>query len=184
MSKSYITVGVEVPGMHYYPESTRPYLKTPHRHDFKIFVTIEVTDPNRQFEFYDVQDNIIAALNELYGKPTHSAYNFGTRSCEHIAKDLCDELLALYPVSAVKVAEDDYNSSTLVLSAEDQAIWSNEPAMGNKAMARKIEKTIIHDLCGYRGLGNEWDSMESADQQILSCNWEAIVEKYLSGVVR
>lgn len=111
---SFLSVSVEVAGAHKYPESTRSYLQHLHRHDFRVSVVIGVTDHNRQFEFYDVQDSLRAALDSLFVKIDSSTYNFGTRSCEHIANELFPVLCKEFPVESVSVFEDDYNGSTVV----------------------------------------------------------------------
>lgn len=111
---SFLSVSIEVAGAHKYPESTRIYLKHSHRHDFRVSVIIGVTDHNRQFEFYDVQDSLRKALDSLFVKIDSSTYNFGTRSCEHIANELFPVLCKEFPVESVSVFEDDYNGSTVV----------------------------------------------------------------------
>lgn len=113
---SIICVSVNVPGAHHYPESVRPYLRNSHRHDFRVTVNIGVVDQNRQYEFYDVQDALILALDSIYLKMDASTYNFGTRSCEHIANDLFPVLAEKFPVESVSVFEDENNGSTVVRS--------------------------------------------------------------------
>lgn len=113
---SLITVGIIVAGAHRYPESTRVYLRDFHRHDFKISVNIGVVDQNRQYEFYDVQEGLVAALDSLFVKMDKTTYNFGNRSCEHIANELFPVLSKKYPVvHSVAVFEDDFNGATVVL---------------------------------------------------------------------
>lgn len=113
---SIITVAVTVAGAHYYPESVRPYLRHSHRHDFKISVNIGVIDHNRQYEFYDVQEGIIAVLDATFLKVDRYTYNFGTRSCEHIANELFPVLSKKYAVvHSVAVFEDENNGATVVL---------------------------------------------------------------------
>jgi 6-pyruvoyl-tetrahydropterin synthase len=113
---SILHVAVTVAGAHKYPESTRAYLRALHRHDFKISVNIGVTDLNRQYEFYDVQEGLIAALDSLFVKIDKHTYNFGTRSCEHIAHELFPVLSKKYPiVTSVAVFEDENNGATVLL---------------------------------------------------------------------
>lgn len=111
---SFLSVSIEVAGAHSYPESTRIYLKHSHRHDFRVSVIIGVTERNRQFEFYDVQDSLRKALDSLFVRVDNSTYNFGTRSCEHISHELFHILCKEFPVESVSVFEDDYNGSTVV----------------------------------------------------------------------
>lgn len=113
---SIICVSVTVAGAHHYPESVRPYLRNSHRHDFRVSVNIGVVDQNRQYEFYDVQDALILALDSIYLKMDATTYNFGTRSCEHIANDLFPVLAEKFPVESVSVFEDENNGSTVVRS--------------------------------------------------------------------
>jgi 6-pyruvoyl-tetrahydropterin synthase len=120
---SIITVAVTVAGAHYYPESVRPYLQHSHRHDFKISVNIGVVDHNRQYEFYDVQEGIIAVLDATFLKVDRYTYNFGTRSCEHIANELFPVLSKKYPVvTSVAVFEDENNGATVVLDESFQEL--------------------------------------------------------------
>jgi len=113
LTDSFITVSVEVAGMHRYPESKRVYLRDFHRHDFRITVMIGVSEHNRQFEFYDVQDSMILALDSIFTRADATTYNFGTRSCEHIANELMEVLVKDFPVEEVHVFEDQYNGSVV-----------------------------------------------------------------------
>ena len=116
---SILTIGVVVAGMHRYPESTRSYLREFHRHDFKISVNIGVTELNRQYEFYDVQDGILETLNAYFPKVDKTTHNFGNRSCEHIANELFPVLAKKYPVlHSIAVFEDDFNGSIVLASYE------------------------------------------------------------------
>ena len=119
MPMSFITVTIEVPGMHRYPESTRVYLRDFHRHDFRISVMICVSDQNRQFEFYDVQDAMVMALDKLFARVDATTYNFGNRSCEHIANELILLLSVDFPVHTVNVHEDEYNGAMVCNTREE-----------------------------------------------------------------
>jgi 6-pyruvoyl-tetrahydropterin synthase len=112
-TNSFITVSIEVAGMHRYPESKRVYLRDFHRHDFRITVMIGVSEHNRQFEFYDVQDSMILALDSIFTRADATTYNFGNRSCEHIANELMEVLRKDFPIEEVHVFEDQYNGSVV-----------------------------------------------------------------------
>ena len=143
---SFLSVSIEVAGAHNYPESTRVYLKHSHRHDFRVSVVIGVTDQNRQFEFYDVQDSLRAALDSLFVKIDNSTYNFGTRSCEHIANELFPVLCKEFPVESVSVFEDDYNGSTVV---KDHKV-SFYNSVYNKSGKDFRDGGLVHDFI-YKG---------------------------------
>lgn len=174
--RSYITVCLEVPGVHYYPESTREYLKVLHRHDFKICVSLEVTDPNREFEFYDVQEYLRDTLDMLYPHIDVSTYNFGTRSCEHIAQKLFSVLRKKYPLFTVKVEEDKFNSSTVADNGDTEN--KREPVLEFYSevhiqdFASNIAEDLIMDLLRNRG---EWVPKSDKDKIEILKSWTDII---------
>lgn len=205
MKFSLIHVGIEVPGAHYYPESTRPYLKALHRHDFKISAVISVTDPNRQFEFYDVQDVLRETLDKLYVKADKSTYNFGTRSCEHIANELMEALKDVYPLNSVSVFEDEYNGSVVVqeASSTQNEIYKGEKGKGlivppkdysgggfvsdsfklteRNNTAEEIVTWLLSDFTDRRGFRQQWDLTDSDIQDEIRNTWKEIIVKVLEG---
>lgn len=102
-----IFVTVKVPGIHWWPEgntAVHNYLQYPHRHIFHIKVTLLVTHGNRQVEFFEYQDLLMAVLYKEWGdyKEGQASINFGANSCEIIAL----RLLNLLNAEEVEVSED------------------------------------------------------------------------------
>jgi 6-pyruvoyl-tetrahydropterin synthase len=113
-TKTELKISVEVPGSHCYPESDNLYLQNPHRHNFLISVFLEVTDLNREIEFYDFAAKIYYLLTARFKQDELGTYDFETNSCEHLADWLLWEFNQDgFNVTKVEVAEDRYNSATV-----------------------------------------------------------------------
>lgn len=87
--KTSIIITLEVPGFHHYPEAPVEvsFLRDRHRHIFKIKIAYEVTDLNRQKEFFIEQKRLRTRFDYRYGNPCE----FGAMSCEMIASELLKE---------------------------------------------------------------------------------------------
>lgn len=107
-TKTKIGVVVEIEGLHSFPEATKlageqvSYLEYPHRHKFIITCEKEVHHDNRDIEFIVFQHQIQGYLTENYWSRTEGLCNFGSMSCEMIAR----ELLEHYDLLMCKVSED------------------------------------------------------------------------------
>ncbi len=82
-----VIVSHQVPGFHHWPGAPDDvaYLRYMHRHLFLIVVGWKVSHDNRDVEFHTAQDWI----RKEYPTPT----NFGSRSCEQLAKELGTKLI-------------------------------------------------------------------------------------------
>lgn len=82
------------------------FLKNPHRHIFHVEVELPVNHDDRELEYFmviKVVEDIIEKFDNEWIK---------TKSCEHIAMELCTKLCSHYKRScSVKVTEDNENGS-------------------------------------------------------------------------
>lgn len=107
---------LEVPGFHQWDNAPAEvyYLGKPHRHLFRFAVAINVTDSDREVEFHLVRADITRVLNFRFHKGDHG-YEFGGRSCEHLAEAVMAGLKELgLNVHAVEVWEDREHGSRVV----------------------------------------------------------------------
>ena len=116
MPHSYVTAKFTCPGTHSWSDATgeREYLSHTHRHLFTCTVTVVVTHDDRQVEYHDLRDLILQWVM-TYPLASGDMREFGNNSCEHLARDLWQNMvernkLLVYEVS---VSEDDEFTSTL-----------------------------------------------------------------------
>ena len=90
---------VTVDGMHRWPNAPRyaggldtKALVDTHRHLFEIRVSAVADGPNRQIEFFDLRRELKLNLSTLYPCDPFGLFDFGHRSCEHIAIDIMDRM--------------------------------------------------------------------------------------------
>jgi len=104
-----ITVKWFVDGFHRWPHATRhrAYLGDRHRHRFGFSVTVPVGHNERDIEFHDLLDYCTG----LFMSP----YEFGDRSCETIATEVCANVTNQFGVQHVTVSvdEDGYVTATV-----------------------------------------------------------------------
>ena len=136
MKKPLVEVSIVQPGLHCWPEAPQgpfEFLRYPHRHRFIVTVGLEVTNTNRQLEFFEVQQVLFTIMLRIAEADTGKQkfpllyMDFGTRSCE----DLCllvGHLLQEYYRSChqhwiadalrfVRVSEDGENSAYIEVEA-------------------------------------------------------------------
>lgn len=88
----------EIDGLHQW--ATQPqtaphgYLKNAHRHTFVIETKFEVTEDDRQIEFFARQDEIEQFVRDRFGI-AGELVNFRDASCEMIAKAIAERFDAL-----------------------------------------------------------------------------------------
>lgn len=106
---------VKIPGFHNWETCDIPevsFLKDRHRHLFIVKVEVYVTHSDRDVEFFVLQRDIRASLNELYTIDNNGEIGFNSRSCEMIASDVMDTLSTKgYRVCSVTVSEDGENAA-------------------------------------------------------------------------
>ena len=99
-----VVVVFSIPGLHYWAEAPKQtdYLRNPHRHQFGIEASFAVSDNNRQVEYFDIEEQIMAWLREMYWDGMRKLYYFGAMSCEQIAQ----AIQAQFKCTEVRVSED------------------------------------------------------------------------------
>lgn len=99
-----IFVTFKVAGLHCWPGAPehRGYLRVPHRHQFGVRIETIVTHDDREIEFHDLRDRGVDLVRALAANEGE-LLNFGSMSCEMIARDLgsalCDELRRSFRVT-------------------------------------------------------------------------------------
>lgn len=101
MSATTITVRHRSEGWHRWPDAPplRSYLATSHRHLFHVEVTARVDHDERDIEFHDLRDEVVACA---------PSGDMGAASCEAMARRMLDRLTDVFDgkVIAVEVWED------------------------------------------------------------------------------
>lgn len=106
-----VVVTHRVSGFHYWPGAPdeTSYLRHRHRHLFMLVVGFEVLGHNREVEFHAAQ----ATIRGMYEDP----HDFGSKSCEMIAKELGEWLGRVdMPPAFVEVWEDEENGARVEFS--------------------------------------------------------------------
>jgi hypothetical protein len=49
----------------------------------------------------------------------------------------------------------------------------------NKSLESRIANAIVRDLSGRRGLGDEWDNIDSVVQEEIKDEWAALIRKHI-----
>ena len=109
-TKSLVYCTLEVEGVHRWETCDIhevAYLKSPHRHVFKIKATKEVTHDDRDIEFIRLKHQIQGFMLDRFYDPIHRLSDFGTMSCEMIGKLLLDR----FSLDECDVSEDGENGS-------------------------------------------------------------------------
>ncbi len=118
MRNTIITVTTAVDGLHHWPDAPNKvdFLRSPHRHIFKIAASFSLT-ASRQLEFFITQDQLLQAIlpcGKMLGDLSVVVIDFGQQSCEQIADAVMTQLDAMsLPVVSVMVSEDGENSATV-----------------------------------------------------------------------
>lgn len=102
--KTNIIVNLQYAATHCWPECPIPevaFLKNPHRHVFHITCKISVGHDDRELEIIMFKNSILSFLEKTYSG------DFGTRSCEQIAKII----LKFYNLDYCQVLEDNENGA-------------------------------------------------------------------------
>lgn len=113
--EKFIKSSIAVPGYHNWKKAPEivNFLKDLHRHLFKLTVTVEVTDSDREVEFFCLQNDIQTALINTYSI-IYSGFDFTGNSCENIAETIANYLKGLkYNIYEVEVSEDGESSGII-----------------------------------------------------------------------
>lgn len=112
MTQTYIGICLQIEGFHYFPEAHTHFgpevvfLEVMHRHIFHIEAKKKVRHDERDEEFILLKRRVERYYEQKHGRPA----NFGSRSCETIARELMEEFQFDY----VKVSEDGENYAEIV----------------------------------------------------------------------
>jgi uncharacterized protein YqgQ len=103
MTDAKIWIRFDLPGIHCYPNAPEEvaYLRSPHRHLFKFKITISVYHDDREIEYH-------MFMNWIKSLYSSSVLQLDYKSCEHIARELLEQVIAKYPgrTTEVEVSED------------------------------------------------------------------------------
>lgn len=118
MREAFISVQSQFQALHAWPAAPEQvdFLQHPHRHIFKVKVSVRVLHSDRQAEFFMTKAALDMSL-QRYQDSFNPAnlLNIGSLSCEMIAEqvlgDLHDRQIKVF---MVEVSEDGENSATVV----------------------------------------------------------------------
>lgn len=109
---SFVVITFQLEGFHSWPRA--PYvfpdvafLADRHRHMFHFKLVKQVHHDDRDVEFIRWKREVVQWLQHQYGEFGKAPLQFGTMSCEQIAK----ELLQKYDCTSVEVWEDGENGA-------------------------------------------------------------------------
>lgn len=121
MKSKKILIKFNLPGFHYWAEA-KNFLQDKHRHQFYWEIEIPVTHDNRDIEFIEMKERMIAVIKDFYPTQTYNGVNMGVlfnkRSCETIAEECWDLFSQELEVKASKI--------TVLEDNENGAIFHNE----------------------------------------------------------
>lgn len=111
-----VIVNLQVEGLHCWPAAKEvfpevSFLSDPHRHIFHIQVKKRVYHDDRDIEFVMFKRDVIEYLKSTYYMEMQRIHDFGSKSCEMIAKELFDYFHCEY----VSVFEDGENGAEVYL---------------------------------------------------------------------
>lgn len=109
MKKS-IWITTQFIGFHHWPEAPASvaFLRTLHRHVFKVRCEFSVSHGDRQLEFFLVQQSVNALIQKVL---LPGLVSVPTQSCEMLAESLLTELRKSYACLSVEVSEDGENGA-------------------------------------------------------------------------
>jgi len=114
-NRTFIWCTLEVEGVHFWPiPNEEKYLQNLHRHLFKIRVSVEVKNDNREIEFIALKRWILTKIRAQYG---YGLVDWRDMSCEQIAKWILMNVSSYYGHDrhyVVDVSEDGENGSEII----------------------------------------------------------------------
>lgn len=99
--KTFIGIRFDVEGFHNYPDASKnhgdrvKFLEQPHRHIFKFNCKKRVNHDNRDEEFILLKREALEYINRTYPIFETRVYDFGSLSCEMIAKIYSNNLILI-----------------------------------------------------------------------------------------
>lgn len=109
--RTVVFVKLEVEGLHCWPAAREmfqevAYLSDPHRHIFHVECKKEVFHDDRDVEFIMFKHEVKKYFGKYY-KPELGMCDFGSKSCEMLAKEILEQFDCL----SVTVSEDNENGA-------------------------------------------------------------------------
>lgn len=106
-------------GFHNWPDAPEQdkYLRNEHRHEFHFEVRARVAHNNRDIEFCRMREDAENGIHDRYISTINheNSYDFGSYSCEKIAQELHDGMIALdekyKTIICIEVSEDGENGA-------------------------------------------------------------------------
>lgn len=137
-----VVINFQVEGIHNWPDcpfEDVKFLKSPHRHMFHIELTKDVSHDDRDIEIIRLKRKAIRELHNL-NEVKDGMLIFGSKSCETIAKELCNALEA----SSCKVLEDGENGAifTACREVEKQEPREETEDIENTEVVKAIDKAL------------------------------------------
>jgi hypothetical protein len=115
---THVIITTEFAGLHCWPNAPVKvgFLRNPHRHLFKIKVSItedhDFTNDERETEFLLFKQTVDETIASTWGLCTYGFRDLGSTSCENIARTISDTLRRMkYTVDYVEVFEDGENGA-------------------------------------------------------------------------
>lgn len=116
--KTHVWITTQFPGCHAWPDAPEAtyWLRSPHRHLFHVKVTVDVSHPDRDVEFFHLKHEVECLIEGAYNlctKDIHGPHyrELSSRSCEMIAYEIAVILNLHYVVVSVEVSEDGENGA-------------------------------------------------------------------------
>lgn len=108
----HVFITTQFEGYHCWPEAPEivAFLRTLHRHIFKVEVAVVVKESNREVEFFLLKQAVNRAI---HGSLQPSLLAKKTLSCEMMAEHLIEALKNAYQIFSVEVNEDGENGSVV-----------------------------------------------------------------------
>lgn len=91
MIRRFVEAKVSFAGIHHWPAATN-YLRHPHRHVFVVRARKEVTDLDREVEFFQLSEEIKDVIRDLFLLREDGIRDLGDTSCEKLANILLNTL--------------------------------------------------------------------------------------------
>lgn len=108
-------------GIHCWPDAPDQvaFLRYPHRHLFKVSLTLQVSSDDRELEFFIIKHGLDAYIRssfQCYHPTMPNLFQLGPMSCEMLAKEFVSWAKHSLKVSyaACKVQEDEENSALFI----------------------------------------------------------------------
>ena len=121
--KRWVTVRTSFRGIHNWPECPHEevnFLRHPHRHVFHVRLSIEVSETDREIEFFILQRAVNQILKERF-EQEEGVVMLGAMSCEMIADEIHSAVSERYPGRNMRISVSEDN--------ENEALCEYQPAL-------------------------------------------------------